>query len=126
MAMKGQWKTVEAILAGVVILMFLAVLSTTYVQVPADIPENGYKALDAVYEKGLLRTYAAQGDTASINSEIAATGYLTAFNHTVSICDYSGSCTGSAPSGDNVWVSSMILSGDDSYEPMEVIVYVFR
>ena len=92
--MKGQWKTVEAMLAGVVILLFLTVLSTTYMKTPADFSDNGQKALDDVYRKGLLREYAAQGDTASISAAIEDTGYISGLSHAVSICDYSDACTG--------------------------------
>ncbi|MBN1896954.1 MAG: hypothetical protein JW789_04510 [Candidatus Aenigmarchaeota archaeon] len=124
--MKGQWKTVESMLAGVVILLFLAVISATYMEKPADFSDNGQKALNDIYMKGMLREFAAQGDTMSIDDAIEETGYLSGLSHAVSICDYSGSCTGSVPESSDVWTSRIILSGDDTYQPMEVILYVFR
>jgi hypothetical protein len=125
MVMKGQWKTVEAVLGGVIILLFVAVLSTNYADVSPSVPAHGYRALSAVYEKGTLRSHAAAMDAAALNSELGATGYLMGYNHSVSICNESA-CVGTAPDKDYVWASSMLIAGDESYNPVEVIVYVFR
>jgi hypothetical protein len=124
--MKGQWKTVEAVIGGVVIMLFVAVLSSTYVQMPSAVPLQGYRALDAVYEKGMLRAYAADTDLPAINAEVEATGYLPGYNHSVTICNETGACTGNVPDKDDVWAASMLLSGDGQYKPMEVILYIFR
>jgi hypothetical protein len=124
--MKGQWKTVEAVIGGIIILLFVAVLSSTYVQVPSSVPVQGYRTLDAVYEKGLLRAYAADMNLSAINSEVEATGYLFGYNHSVTICNETGVCTGKVPVKENVWTASMLLSGGEQYKPMEVILYIFR
>ncbi len=123
--MKGQWRTIESVMAGIIILMFVAVLTSTGIQVSSSATVQGYRALDAVYEKGVLRAYAAAMDISSINSEIAATGYMFGYNHSVTICNESA-CTGAVPDSENVWASSLLLAGDGQYEPMEVIIYVFR
>jgi len=124
--MKGAWRTIEAVIAGVVILLFAAALGSTQSIVKSSPPVHGYRALGAVYEKGMLRTYAAHMDFSAIDSEVADTGYLTGFNHTVQICGASGSCAGQVPSSDELWVSRMLLSGDETYEPLEVILYIYR
>ena len=123
--MKGQWRTMESVMAGIIILMFVAVLTSTDIQMSSPATVQGYRALDAVYEKGVLRAYAAAMDISSINSEIAATGYMFGYNHSVTICNESA-CTGAVPDSENVWASSLLLAGDGQYEPMEVIIYVFR
>jgi hypothetical protein len=125
MAVKGQWRTFEAVLAGIVILLFLAAL-TSVNSVPATgPPAQGYRALRAVYDEGLLRPYAATLDTGAIDASAAATGYLRGFSHAVVICNAT-SCTGNAPGADTVWASSIIVSGDSSYAPAEVILYIYR
>jgi hypothetical protein len=123
--MKGQWKTVEAIVSGVLVLMFVAVLSGTHSYASPGAPSQGYMALYDVYAKGTLRQYAADMDTQAISSEIESTGYLSFYNHTVVICNESA-CTGSAPDKEDVWTASVLLSGGEQYDPMEVILYIYR
>jgi hypothetical protein len=123
--MKGQWKTLESVLAGIVLLLFLAGITSTSFQAPSDAPVRGHGALQALLEKGTLRTYAPDMDYASIDAAAGQTGYLAGYNHSVSVCNAT-SCAGAVPDGDQVWASSMLISGDDSYVPTEVILYVFR
>ncbi len=123
--MKGQWKTIESVIAGIVILLFVAVLTSTSVHVSSSAEVQGYRALGSAYEKGALRAYASQMDTDAVNSEIAATGYLFGLGHSVTICNATD-CVGTVPDSENVWASSLLLSGDEQYAPVEVILYVFR
>ncbi len=123
--MKGQWKTMEAVMSGIIILIFVAGLTSTYSQVSLEPPSQGHRALQSVHEKGFLRTYAADLDIASIEYEVSETGYLSGYNYTVVICNVT-SCYGSFPQNEYVWATSMLLSGDDQYRPSEVILYVFR
>jgi hypothetical protein len=125
MAMKGQWKTIEAVLAGIVVLMFLVAITSTRSGVQSTVPMQGYRALFAVYEKGLLRSSAAALDVQAIDAEAGATGYLAGFNHTVVICNVTA-CTGSSPDADSVWASSVIVAGDETFAPAEVILYIYR
>ena len=124
--MKGQWKTLEAIIAGVVILLFLAALNSVSTSSLSEAPPHGYRALQSLDEKGTLRGPVYDDDAATVSSLIDSTGYLTGFNHTVQICDEAGSCSGSRPSDADVWTYRLILSGEDVYEPKEVVLYVFR
>jgi hypothetical protein len=125
MAVKGQWRTFEAVLAGIVILLFLAALTSVNSVPAAGPPVRGYMALESVYDKGLMHADAAALDTDAIDASAAATGYLQGFSHAVVICNAT-SCTGSAPDADTVWASSILLSGDGSYAPAEVILYIYR
>ena len=124
--MKGQWKTVEAILGGVIILMFVAAIGATNVQVTPHAPVEGYRTLGALYEKPGLRELAAAQDCAAIESLVSGTGYLIGYEHSVQVCDTSGSCCGQAPDKENVFVSSLLLAGDEAYDPVEVILYISR
>jgi hypothetical protein len=123
--MKGQWKTLEAIFAGLVILTLLAALSSTHSAYISSPPRQAHAALEAVYEGGSLRTYASQMNLSAIESEVAGTGQLFGFNHSVSICNETA-CKGNAPDKTDVWTAGVILSGDEQYNPVEVILYVFR
>lgn len=124
--MKGAWKTVEAVMAGVIILLFSAALGATSLQSSPRVPAQSYRALEAIYDNGELRQYAADMDCSSIESLISATGYLQGYGHSVQVCDEQGSCCGQIPTGENVWVSNMVLAGDEQYQPAEVMLYVYR
>ncbi len=123
--MKGQWKTMEAVVSGIVMLMFVAGLFAAHSQTLSAPPVKGWDALSAVNDRGLLRGYAQSLDTAAIEREAGNTGYLSGYNYTVAICNAT-SCDGSAPSADQVFASSFIVAGDDSYAPAEVILYAYR
>ncbi|UCD03100.1 MAG: hypothetical protein JSV63_00480 [Candidatus Aenigmatarchaeota archaeon] len=122
--MKGQWKTVESIMAGMVILLFVALLISTSVQFTPSVQTQGYKSLNILYDRGTLRAYAADMNTTAINSDIDTTGYLFGLNHSVTICNAS-TCIGSVPDSENIWASNLLISGDEQYEPVEVILYIF-
>jgi hypothetical protein len=124
--MRGAWRTVESVIAGVVILMFVAALGATTLQATPTVPVQGYRALGAVYEKGELRAHAAGMNCSAIESLVSGTGYLHGYGHSVQVCDAQGTCCGQVPEEENVWVSSVILAGDDEYDPAEVVLYIFR
>jgi hypothetical protein len=123
--MKGQWKTIEAVLAGIVVLMFLAALTSIHSVSQSTVPTQGYRALSAVYEKGLLHESAAALDTQAIDDMVQETGYLAGYSHAVVICNATA-CTDDPPDADYVWASSVIVAGDESFAPAEVILYIYR
>jgi hypothetical protein len=125
MVMKGQWKTIEAVLAGIVVLMFLAAITTLHSASQTTVPTQGYRALYAVYEKGMLQESAAALDAQAIDDMAGATGYLAGYSHTVVICNATV-CTADPPVADYVWASSVIVAGDESFAPAEVILYIYR
>ena len=119
-------KTIESLMAGMMILLFVAALSANSLQAPSRAPAQGQRALSALQEKGVLAPLAAAMDYAAINDELGSTSYLKGYNHTVEICSPGGQCAGYAPKGSDVWVSGILVAGYASYQPMEVRVYVFR
>jgi hypothetical protein len=123
--MKGQWKTMEAIIAGVVMLLFLAALNAGSSQVASQGPPSGGRVLQSLDDMGLLRG-AACGGPSAVDQLVSSTRYLAGYNHTVQICDEADTCSGQRPSKENVWSYSHLLSGGCCYEPLEVVLYVFR
>ena len=122
--MKGFWRTVESVLAVILLMSFLLVIGTSHFN-PADeegLGSLGYEILRDLDSRNELRSYAANGDYASIDSKVNIPG----FNHSVSICGYGGDCAGESPEAQNVIVSTYIISGHDTYEPMEVRLYIWR
>ena len=112
-------------MGGMVILVFLAALFATSHNAGV-INADGNGALGSLYDSGMLRHYAAADDVSSIMGEISDTAYLSGYNFTVQICSSDGSCSGTRPSSGDVRPFSVLLSGNWSYQPKEVILYVFR
>jgi len=120
--MRGVWYILEAIISIILILTFLLVIRNTALIAPQqDVSLTGYSLLRGLDDRGLLRNYTVNGDYEAINSSIRYYVY----NHTVEICDYSGSCSGMKPNTTNVYVSSYIISGDNEYNPYEVKLYLY-
>jgi hypothetical protein len=120
--MRGFWYMLEAVIAGVIIFGFLAVISQTYINPSQeDFTLQAYQSLKSLDEQGILRPYAAAGDWGGLNSQVK----IYSRNHTIEICQASGSCTGQKPEGVNVWVGNYIISGNQNYQPMQVKLYLW-
>ena len=123
---KGQWKTMESIIAGVIILLFVAGMGATGMQASPPEPVQGHRALGDLYESGSLREHAPARNCSAIDALVTATGYIIGYDHSVRVCDEGGSCCGQVPGSENVWVSSLVMAGDEDYEPVEVMLYLTR
>ncbi len=122
--MKGFWRMIESVIAVVMLLSFLAVAGGVYFARTgggADMASLGYEKLRQLDESNELRPYAAAGDTAAINAKIELPGY----NHSISLCSPSGTCIGNYTSSRNVVVSSYLMAGNNSYDPLEVRLYIW-
>jgi hypothetical protein len=119
--MKGFWFTIEAVIAGVILVSFLGFLVSANLAVPEDPALLAYKTLDSLDRQGLLKENAAVGDYAAINSHVS----ISAFGHSVEICS-AESCSGIKPSASSVWVGSYITPGKGKYNPLEVRLYLYR
>ncbi len=121
--MRGFWYMIEAVLAGIILLGFLIMLTSGYVSVPReDMSLKGYGILHELDQQGILRAYAVTGNYSGLNSRIRLFGY----NHSVQICNQMGSCLGSMPNAENVWVGNYAIAGEDQYNPKLVKLYVWR
>jgi len=111
----------EAVIAGIIILGFLAVITQSYISAPKDDPAGqAYQSLKSLDQQGILRPYAQAGDWGSINDNVN----IYSRNHTVQICD-SSRCWGQKPEAPDVWVGSYIISGYQDYHPYTVRLYLW-
>jgi hypothetical protein len=122
--MKGFWRLVESVIAVVILMFFVLSLSIQYMRFPeeSEVRSKGYEVLRDLDRSGKLRPYVISKDFETLNSNIEIPNY----NHSIRICDSGGSCVGNYPDVSNVWVSTYIISGKNTYEPREVRLYLWR
>ena len=128
--MRGFWYTVEAIIAGLLIITFLTILGTINLTQPqqGDPQVLVLKTLRDLDDRGLLRGYAANNNYAGLNNAVA----IAAYNHTIQICDFNSGCAGIVPTARNVWVGSYFIAGDDLvsgngvFAPREVRLFLWQ
>jgi len=114
---KGFWRTFESVLAVIILLFFMVALGVRYA-IPTedqDLSRIGYEILRSLDDRGELRSYVVNNQTGELESKIGIPGY----NHVVQICN-PGGCYGNEAGGSNVWVSTYIISGENTYDPYEV------
>lgn len=120
--MRGFWFTVEAILAGIILISFIGAVTIQSLSAPEEeATVLAYRTLAGLHDQGLLRTYAYQQNATAINNLIT----LFSLNHSVEVCSLA-ECIGTKPSASNVWVGTYIISGDSRYNPVEVRLYLYR
>jgi len=120
--MRGFWYMLEAVIAGIIIIGFVAVVSKSYINPSReDFALQAYSSLKSLDEQGILRPYAQAGDWGYLNSQVSVYGK----NHTIEICGRSGNCAGQKPQGTNVWVGSYLIAGYQNYQPMQVKLYLW-
>jgi hypothetical protein len=114
---------VEAIIAGIIIMGFLVIVMTTNISAPEeDLTLRAYEILKGTDDKGSLKPLAAGYDLAGINDEVDITPY----SHTVQVCNSEGVCQGARPSGKNVWVGSYLIAGNNTFQPLEIKLYIYE
>ena len=112
----------EAVIAGIIIIGFVAAISQIYMSPSQeDFTLKAYEELRSLDGRGILRSYAAAGDWGGLDSEVRIYGR----NHTVEICSPAGCQGGQRPESLNVWVWSYIVSGSQSYQPLQVKLYLW-
>jgi hypothetical protein len=121
--MKATIHTVEAVI-GALILM-VGVMSIYPIEGSSDFhfSDEGYNCLRYLDESGLLRSYAYNGMTDELNNSLydclpKITGYA------FSVC-MTTSCTTSLPSGKSVFLSSYLVSGENSYSPRIINLWLW-
>ena len=122
--MKGFWRTIESVIAVIMIMSFLLLVGRSYFSSTAETNLSfvGYETLKELDIRGELRPYAIAGNSDAINSKISMRG----FAHSISICRYGGTCIGQYPEAEDVIVSNYIISGYESYDPLVVRLYTWR
>jgi len=124
--MKGAWRTFEAIAGGMLVLMFLAALMSVRYQAPQAEPGQGRSALASAFGEPEFRELASGMNATGIRALVESRGLTAGYNVSVRVCRQGGQCAGSLPGGENAWASSVLVSGDGSYSPCEVTLYIFR
>ncbi len=121
--MRGFWHLVDAVMASIIILGFVGLMSQSAILVPEieDLNFAAFQELKELDEQGILRDYTVAMDPVGLNSEVT----LYVYNHSIQICDYSGTCAGERPEDKNVWVGTYLVSGKDYYSPHTVKLYIW-
>lgn len=120
--MKGFWRTMESVFAVIILMSFMLSLAGIYIGTDEpDMSSAGYGMLKELDSRGDLRSYVVSGDYSGLEAKISIPGH----KHTVKICDYDGNCVGEYPDSQNIVLSTYIISGDSSYEPYEVRLYIW-
>lgn len=112
----------ESVFAGILLIGFVLFIAQGYAQANSMDGHDFGRVLPDLDQRGLLRGYVYSGDLEGLESEIRLYG----FGHSVQVCAPSGSCKGSMPVHENVWVTSYFLSGNDSFQPREVRLYAWK
>ena len=122
--MRGFWLTMEAVLACIVMALFIIAIAKSHIEATRDMGDNemAYDILKGLDDSGALRGYAAAMDYAGLDSEVEAPGY----SHSVMICDYGGTCAGSEPDAGNAWAGSYFIAGQSEYKPLEIRLYLWK
>lgn len=122
--MKGFMYTLEVILGTIILISFLLVMSAQIntLSTPVEnLDETAYDLLNSLDDRGLLRGYAVSHDFDSLNNSISFYRY----NHLVEICDYEENCYGHIPNASNIWVGTYVISGEYTYSPHIVRLYLW-
>ena len=118
--MRGIVFILEAVIAGILLLLFMALIPPLLAKLPAT--ENpGWQMLEQLDYQGSLRNWTIAENSTGLNSLIE-TSY---WNHSIQICNLSA-CAGSAPVATNVLVSSRFIGGEQNYSPHVVKLYLWK
>ena len=119
--MRGFWFTMEAAIAGIILVSFIGFLSLTSFSAETQDPSlDAYALLHDLNNQGLLKIPASENNATTINNLVTH-----AYSHRIQICTATN-CTGTRPSADNVWVGTYIISGNSKYAPREVRLYLYE
>jgi hypothetical protein len=121
--MRGIWYILESVMAVIIMASFLILIGSVYIAkpYPADMALRAYNILQGMDNQGMLRNYTESLNCTGIADAITYYSY----NKSVQICDYAGSCVGSAPATANVWIGTYIVAGLSEYQPREVRFYIW-
>jgi hypothetical protein len=119
---KGFWHIVDAVLASIIIISFLALMGRGVIAPqPQGMDALAYDLVRGLDERGLLRSHAVTLNSTGLDSHVVLHGY----SHSIRICDHSGNCTGSVPAADNVWTGNYLVAGNHTYDPHSVKLYIW-
>ena len=122
--MKGVIFTLEAVIAGTILITFLVFIVSNFSPPPqeGDLTIRAYEILEGLDNQGILRNYTVNQDFDGLNSQVK---FFSA-NHSIQICDLSGSCVGTIPNASDIFTGTYIIAGNESYNPFYVKLYLWR
>ncbi len=125
--MKGFWYMAESVIAAVILISFLVIIgnkATAPAYYADDMTVKGFSILYEASQRQSFRDKVYSSDISGILNEIGITGYY----YNISICSYDGSCEGYNPRNINrtVWTSMYIFSGNGSFSPKILRLYIWR
>jgi hypothetical protein len=112
--MKAMMYTIEAVLGTLLILMGILYIYPTNHQGETSLSEIGYSCLIYLDQNGLLRHYAVNGMTADLSSSLRNC-LPSAAEFSFKVCQ-SPDCKASVPSDRNVYATSYVIAGDETYD----------
>jgi len=121
--MKATVHTLEAVIGTLILLA--GVMSIYPISERNDyyFSDDGYKCLRYLDEGGLLRNYVYSGMTDELNNSLRACLPQTA-GYDFKVCQ-TASCTTSLPQDRSVFLSSYLLSGEKSYDPRIINIWLW-
>jgi hypothetical protein len=119
--MRGYVFMLEAVFAVMILVGFMLYLGHTRALSGPSPDQDFSRVLPQLESSGLLRGYVYSGDLQSLEDAIDTPGR----SHSIQVCIPSGICTGQTPLAQEVYISTYLLSGEDSYQPREVKLYVW-
>lgn len=105
--MRGFWYTLEAVIAGIILIGFLAGIG--FHSSDNSLETKAFEILKGLDEQQLLRQKALSDDYSGLNALINTT-----YNHMIEICD--ADCVGEKQNAKNVFVGRYFISGNSFKE----------
>jgi len=121
--MKAMLYTVEAILGALLVLIGIMSIFPIQQQKEMIFSDVGYSCLNYLDQKGFLRHYAVNDLITELNNSLKnCLPSVTEFNF--KICS-SSDCKESTPTDKNVYLSSYIIAGENSYDKRLINLWVW-
>jgi hypothetical protein len=120
---KGFVKTLEASIAIVLILISIVFLFPERTKNKTQISHAAYDCLKYIDNKGLLRNYAVNGFESNLVSDLRAC-ISPLYDYTVKMCT-STACNSQLPSNKEVFLSSYIIAGEDTFRPTLINLWIW-
>ena len=121
--MRATIHTIEAVVGTLILLLGVTTIHPIDGQSSLQFSDDAYSCLSYLDESGYLRLYAYNNMTADLNASIGQC-LPKVLSYDFAVCD-SEPCSKSLPSEKSVFLSSYMLSGKDSYEPLTIKLWVW-
>jgi hypothetical protein len=121
--MKAMLYTIEAILGAIIVLIGIMSIFPIQQQEEMIFSDVGYSCLSYLDQGGFLRYYAVNDMTTELNNSLKnCLPAVTEFKF--KICS-SSDCKESTPTNKNVYLSSYIIAGENSYNKRLINLWVW-